>query len=78
MCTDCKKKKKKTKRKKIQQKTLKKKEYFKYTLLAAIHHQESFNNPERTNNINLFLLSSFKRPSLKKDWQKFEKKVILK
>ena len=60
-----------------------KNEYFKYALLAAIKkaicdHQESFNNPERTNNINFFLLPSFKRPSLKKDWQKFEKKVILK
>ena len=71
-------KKKRLKEKKFNKKPWKKKEYFKYTLLAAIHHQESFNNPERTNNINLFLLSSFKRPSLKKDWQKFEKKVILK
>ena len=71
-------KKKRLKEKKFNNKPWKKKKYFKYTLLAAIHHQESFNNPERTNNINLFLLSSFKRPSLKKDWQKFEKKVILK
>ena len=67
-------------KKKSVNKLWKKDECVKYALLAALHHQEISNNPERISNVNLLLINiaaknqtSCITERLEKSWKKKQK-----
>ena len=60
---------------------IKNEECFKYALLAALHHEEIHNNPERISNLKTFTdqysCKKINFPSGKEDWEKLFKNTYI-